>query len=213
MRWMMKTIRYNAPYVLFRGIVLWQQRSGREIQASLDDGSLSELLPHSPAIYSWRLDLSFPTFDPVQAIEIYNNVMKIVDLPKGRTSPKFLSHSLKIQEVTIVGKRFDVEKQKTLKQFLSNPANAHWFLSYFSSLSSQIPNLYTGNTVNLCDRIKSHVGGGSDFGRYILDEWPGSFSNLSLHWKEIPNGSKDLLEMLEFLNQSLTVSGLTKRAG
>jgi hypothetical protein len=139
--------------------------------------------------------------------------MKVVDFPKGRTAPKFLSHSIKIQELTIVGKRFDVEKQKTLKYFLSKPANAQWFLSYFASLSAQIPNLYTGNTKNLCERIRSHVNGGSDFGRYVRDEWPGDFNNLSLHWKEIPNGSKDVLEMLEFLNQSLTVSGLTKRAG
>lgn len=192
----------------------WKRMDGASLLSSLADGSIDDFFNPVPGIYAWRLNLAYPSFDPIRGAAILANFTSLFQYPTANTSRRYLSHSIVLKGLEISPKPMEEKKRRELESFIKrNPANADWFQKYLASVSQQMPNLYVGQTIDLRQRIKTHVSGGTDFGEYILNDWPGTFENLYLEWLEIPGAGSSTLQVMEYIAQTFTISGLSKRAG
>lgn len=119
-----------------------------------------------------------------------------------------------LKGLEIAGPKIEPGKRQHLKDWLTDSENAKWMNNFLKSLSGFVPNLYVGKADVLSKRVKEHLKGTSDFGKVILAETNGlTWEDLKFHWLEIPADDKVVLEALEFITGSISMSGFSTRLG
>jgi predicted GIY-YIG superfamily endonuclease len=136
-----------------------------------------------------------------------------MSLPLGEVDGAQVSHSIWVGGIKIRGQQLGGDKALALKEWLKDVANARWMISYLENIYMHMPSLYVGNTRSIVHRVNEHMSGTHGFGSRILKSAELNWSDLSLHWLEMPGASKQVLESVEFITQSLSVSAFSKRVG
>lgn len=192
----------------------WKSVDGDEILRLMQNGQVALEIPEVAGIYAWRLNLDSSRANDHDHLKIISNINSLMTLPLGEIGPRHLNHSVNLLGLRLNGKKLPDQKSANLVKFMQRRPGASKFIQdYVSELSDFLPNLYVGNTENLAERVVQHVNGTSDFGKTVNGEWGRDFKDLTFHFFEVKNAPKEILEGLEFIAQSLTVSAFTKRAG
>jgi hypothetical protein len=191
----------------------WKEEEGSLLQEYHSMGQISELLPRSPVVYAWKLNPTNKSFIASDYEGVLREVMRLMSLPQGEVEATRINHSISLMGLRINGQKLDGNKVRDLKEWLSNIDNCKWMISYLESINKHLPTLYVGNTKNIRTRASEHLSELTGFGQRVARHKSLNWSDMKLHWIEIPNAQKPALEAIEFVTQSLTISAFTKRVG
>ena len=191
----------------------WKEEDGTLIYEYHSMGQLNELLPSSPGVYAWKLNPTSKSFIPSDYEGVLREVMRLMSLPQGEIEATRINHSISLTGLKINGQKLDGDKVRDLKDWLSNIDNCKWMISYLENINKHMPALYVGHTKNIHTRASQHLSESTGFGQRVGRHKNLNWSDMKLHWVEIPNAQKPALEAIEFVTQSLTISAFTKRVG
>lgn len=190
----------------------WRKVSGEELIAE----GPAALVPEVSAIYLWKLRLRSHT-TPGDLPGLMREAEELTKALQGSVAGVRASHSLRIGRVDIRGQGLG-NKAAGLREFLGAPANRRWFLLYLEHLEAQLPAIYCGETGNLKDRVRQHISGQSDFGRFVQSSGEYDWRRLNLFWYVAgPPVEGEAFSAkrraIEHFTTILTISPLTKRPG
>jgi hypothetical protein len=199
---------------------VWQREEGRDLFAALEGNGLPNILPESPAIYAWKINTVPFSILPYQSGKVLELVNDLLSTPQGEIVAKRLNHSLVIERMVIQGKplaKSDAEqgdKYKNLQDWLKVQKNCQWMIHFLGELGEMLPPLYVGKAKNLRKRTRGHLIGDGGVGDIVRSHASGDWNKVALYYMEAPLGTSDgVLEALEFVTQSMSISSFTKRVG
>lgn len=193
--------------------MIWKSQEGIYLSEYLSLNSLDEILPNVPGVYAWKLNPVSRALVPADYEGILRQLLHVMGLPLGRLEGKRLSHSLMLGGLEIRGQSLERDKLNAIKDWLKDIDNASWMISYLSQIDRHMPALYVGNTNSIVKRVKQHMSEASGFGARVAKHPKLNWRDMTLHWLELPGASKPVLESIEMITQSLSVSAFSERIG
>ena len=191
----------------------WREIDGSLLQEYHSSGQINLLLPSSSGVYAWKLNPTRKSLIPSDYEGVLREVMRLMSLPQGEIEVTRISHSISLAGLRINGQQLEGDKVQHLREWLADIDNCKWMISYLESINKHMPTLYVGNAKNIATRASQHLSEADGFGQRVSRHRYLNWSDMKLHWIEIPNAQKSALEAIEFVTQSLTVSAFTKRVG
>jgi hypothetical protein len=193
---------------------MWKEIDGIDLVHLLEGNQIESTIPNLPGIYAWRLNPSARLVNSNNYEGIISLLERLTQLPQGDLPAQRLNHSILLKGLEISGPKFESNKRTHLKEWLKVQANAQWLNSYLKELGKFVPNLYVGKADVLSKRVKEHLKSGSNFGKVInSDESVLTWEDLRFHWLTVDTNDKVVLEALEFITGSVSMSGFSTRLG
>lgn len=192
---------------------MWQAVDGQQL---FDDymafSNLLDSLPSTPGIYMWKPNLTHKLlkFDSAGILE---RLARTLEMNHATASSGRIGHSVMASSIQFRGDGLKEPKKSTLMEALADADVRVFMLSFLDSVSPHCPSLYVGEGDDLADRVKAHVSGASDFAKRLQAESDWTIQELSLHFLELPDTTKDFRQALEAYVSVLTGAWLVRRAG
>ena len=199
----------------------WEFVSGGEIEDTyIRQASLHDLVPDCEAIYLWRRELSAPGSALRDGTAFTRWLDSTMQVPTGEVCGQPLSHFVMLDQLTIQGRGLTPEKRRQLASFTNRPTARRWLARYIRSLSQFSPPLYCGETSDLVQRTRDHVGGETGFGQRVQQNKAPPWRELELAYYVLSDSrndddlrAKQRRTLLEVVTTSFAVAGYVARRG
>lgn len=191
----------------------WRFYPGEDLLELMRQKMLSSVIPDVAGIYAWKINPLSRVLLPADTEGILRHLRRLLKLPQGKTSAKQVGPSLYVDGVRLGGKVLEPAKEQNLRRWLADPGNAHWFIENLASVGQMMPTLYVGKADHLVTRVADHLSGKSGFGTEVNADPQLEWRDLVFGWISVPDAGTGVLESLEYVVQSLTVSAFSRRFG
>ena len=200
----------------------WETVDGTDLyDAYTRHDSLSELLPESPAIYLWRRVCHVPPQALRTSEDFLSWLDDFVQLPSAEIVGRRLSHFAVLDKMSIRSPGITPTKRHQFHELMRDEGPRRWLMHYLQVVDAFAPPLYCGETSDLANRAREHIGGETAFGSRIQSQElkdPWSHLQLSFLQIKVTYGPKDkrtrqFRELLELITTALSIAGYVSRRG
>ena len=199
----------------------WEFVSGGELEDTyIRQAFLQDLVPTCEAVYLWRRRLGAPSSALRDGDEFIRWLDSTMQVPTGEVRDQPLSHFVRLDQLTIQGRGLTVEKRRQLAAFTARPKMRRWLAHYIGSLRQFSPPLYCGETSDLAQRTRDHLGAETGFGQRVQQKKAPAWRELELAYYELGESrsdddlrAKERRTLLEVVTTAFAVAGYVARRG
>ena len=142
---------------------LWRTVRGVELAEAIADESIDELVEQCSAIYMWKRSLRPTSITTTDAHGMIDWLCKLVDSPHGVVTDKRVGPFLWLSRLELRSNSMPEQQLETLERWVADRRHRRWLTQYVTKLETQTPALYVGETGDLSQRIRHHLGGHTNF--------------------------------------------------
>lgn len=192
----------------------WQRIPAADLLEALEHHYLSDLLERRSAIYMWKKALDNSTMTLRDGKYMLNWLDSLLATPHGGMTDQHVGTYLHFGTIELKPYPLPQQIREAMTRWGAKQSNRHWMNAFLTHLAQHTPSLYVGETGNLQRRVAEHLHAETDFGEFVAEylSWPA----LDLHYYDLGSEStqnSQIRKSLEYITNSLTLGGYTKRPG
>ena len=195
----------------------WHEHPGDEIEKQILRGS--QVVPNSPAIYTWRLRLEPSRAELSSQMALVDHLRRVSEIPLASFVPTVNDRRLRSKGYEIGGSGLTVEKINSLGELAEHKSGREFLAKFLKLLQARLPAIYTGETDNVRRRVREHIDGTTDFAISWVDDCGYGWDRLQFAYLVLPGEEfsgkegKRARTALEYFAAQVSLSGYTDRAG